>query len=365
MGRPPLPVGEHGRVDFRQARSGRFRARIRIRGVDGVLQAVTRWGGSEAEAAARLMVAVREYARHDDGLFGAGTRLTCATRVWLVELERSDLATGTRQLYQAAARRYLIPTLGSLLIGELTTPAIERALASIRTQYGPQPARAARRTLSSLCRCAVRHGALPVNPVRDTQPIACPRKRARALTVGEASDLLTRLRADPTAVRLDLPDFVEFMLGTGVRIGEACAVRDAVLDMNAATVHINATVVRVNGAGLQIQPRTKTAASERILHLPPRLGRMIKRRRLTGHPPGPAGVIFTSPTRLLRDPSNTRPTYAGRSIALATPGSAATSSERPSPPASTTRATASAISRTNSATADPRRLWTTTSADAP
>jgi hypothetical protein len=28
-----------------------------------------------------------------------------------------------------------------------------------------------------------------------------------------------RMRADPTALRLDLPDFVEFMLG--VRIGEA------------------------------------------------------------------------------------------------------------------------------------------------
>jgi site-specific recombinase XerC len=65
----------------------------------------------------------------------------------------------------------------------------------------------------------VRHGALRVNPVRDTRPIVCPRKRVRALTVGEAADLLARLRADPTAVRLDLADFVDFMLGTGVRIG--------------------------------------------------------------------------------------------------------------------------------------------------
>jgi integrase len=259
MGRPPLPVGAHGRVDFHHARSGRVRARTRIRGLDGVLQAVTRWGGSQAEAAERLVIAVREHARHDDGAITAGTRVTSAVRVWLVEQERTDLATSTRQLYQAAARRYLIPALGSLLVGELSVPAIERALASIRARYGPQPARAARRALSSLCRCAVRHGALPVNPVRDTRPIACPRKRVRALTLGESIDLLTRLRADQTAIRLDLPDLVEFMLGTGVRIGEACAVRDAVVDLTAGTVHINATVVRVGGAGLQIQPRTKTA----------------------------------------------------------------------------------------------------------
>jgi integrase len=95
------------------------------------------------------------------------------------------------------------------------------------------------------------------------------------------------------------------MLGTSVRIGEACAIRQAVLDLKAGTVHINATVVRVDGAGLQIQPRTKTAGSERILHLPPHLVRMLKRRRLSGHPPGPAGIIFTSPTGLIRDPSNT------------------------------------------------------------
>ncbi len=226
--------------------------------------------------------------------------------MWLDEIDHSDLAVSTRQLYRAAARLYLVPTLGALRLGELSVPVIERALASIRSVRGSQPARAARRALSRLCSCAVRHGALVVNPVRDTRPIACPRKRVRALTVGEAGDLLARLRSDATAVRLDLPNVVAFMLGTGVRIGEACAIRDAVLNLKAGTVHINATVVRVNGAGLQIQPRTKTAASERILHLPPHLVRMIKRRRLNGHLPGPAGVIFTSPTGLIRDPSNTQ-----------------------------------------------------------
>jgi integrase len=121
----------------------------------------------------------------------------------------------------------------------------------------------------------------------------------------EAVDLLTRLRRDPTAVRQDLPDFVEFMLGTGMRIGEAAAVREAVLDLKTATVHINATVVRVNGAGLQIQPRTKTAGSERLLRLPPHLVRMLKRRHANHRPTGPGGVIFASPARLIRDPSNT------------------------------------------------------------
>jgi hypothetical protein len=96
-----------------------------------VLRPVTRWGSTDAEASARLLVAVHEHARRDDGVITTDTRLTSATRIWLSELERSDLAASTRQLYRAAARRYVIPTLGSLLIGELTVPAIEQALTVI------------------------------------------------------------------------------------------------------------------------------------------------------------------------------------------------------------------------------------------
>jgi integrase len=306
MGRPPLPIGTHGRIDFHHASSGRIRARARIRDIDGVLRPVTRWGGTEDEAAALLRRALQNRGCRGDHEISGETKVAAAVQTWLIDIDQSDLAISTRQLYRAAARLYLVPTLGSLRVSELTAAVIQRALASIQSTRGPQPARAARRALSSLCHYAVRHAALPANPVRDTRPITCPRKRVRALSAGEAIDLLTRLRRDPTAVRQDLPDFVEFMLGTGVRIGEAAAVRDAVLDLDTRTVHINATVVRINGAGLQIQPRTKTLGSERILRLPPHLVRMLKHRQANRHPLGPAGVIFASPAGLIRDPSNTQ-----------------------------------------------------------
>jgi integrase len=306
MGRPPLPIGTHGRIDFHHARSGRIRARARIRDIDGVLRPVTRWGSTENEAEAHLSAALQRRACCGDHEITGETKVAAAIQTWLVEIDQSDLAVSTRQLYQAAGRLYLTPTLGSTRLAELSVTVIEGALMTIRTDRGPQSARAARRALSSLCHYAVRHNALPGNPVRDTRPVACPRKRVRALSAGEAIDLLTRLRRDPTAVRHDLPDFVEFMLGTGVRIGEGAAVREAVIDLDSRTVHINATVVRVNGAGLHIQPRTKTSGSERILRLPPHLIRMLKRRQANHLPLGPGGVIFASPAGLIRDPSNTQ-----------------------------------------------------------
>lgn len=128
----------------------------------------------------------------------------------------------------------------------------------------------------------------------------------RALTPAEAGDLQARLAADARAVRLDLPDLVQFMLGTGVRIGEATAVRDAVVDLHAGTVHINATVIRIPGVGLRIQPRTKTTASQRILALPTPVIETLRHRRAVGRRTGPAGVVFCSPTGQLRDPSNTQ-----------------------------------------------------------
>src|SRR5262249_60141611 len=62
---------------------------------------------------------------------------------------------------------------------------------------------------------------------------------------------------------------------------------------------------RATAEGCQLQPRTKPG-SARTLPLPHNLGSMIKRRRLAGPPPGPSGVIFPSPTGLIRDPSNTQ-----------------------------------------------------------
>jgi hypothetical protein len=218
-------------------------------------------------------------------------------RVWL---SGSDLAATTQQRYRAAARRYLLPTLGSLLIGELTVPAIEQALAAIRSRYGPQPARAARRAPSSLC-----HGALRVNPVRDTRPIACPRKRVRALTVGAAADLLARLCADNR--------------------GPAGPSRLSGVHARHRRPHRRSLRNPPSGAG----PQCRNCAHQRHCRTsqPGRTGdpatHQDRRIRTDPAPPttpgadaqaapadrspaGPSWVIFTSPTGLLRDPSNTQ-----------------------------------------------------------
>ena len=95
------------------------------------------------------------------------------------------------------------------------------------------------------------------------------------------------------------------MLGTGLRIGEACAVRTTDLDLEDGTLTVTGTVTRDPLLGLFIQERPKTDAGRRTIALPPQTLELL-RRRLTRLPAAvDPPVLFPSPKGLLRDPNNT------------------------------------------------------------
>jgi integrase len=111
---------------------------------------------------------------------------------------------------------------GALRVREVSTPAVDRTLKMIDTKAGPGSAKTARSVLSGMLRLAVRHGAISANPVREAAPIYAPRKsQVPALTRDEVEEMMRLLHSHAPATDLDLPDVVDFMLGTGLRIGEA------------------------------------------------------------------------------------------------------------------------------------------------
>ncbi len=89
---------------------------------------------------------------------------------------------------------------------------------------------------------------------------------------------------------------------------QAWAITREALDLDARTVEIRGTVVRIKGQGLRIKPKPKSRAGYRKLQLPSWVVEMLRRRRIEGTA-NEWDVVFTSPTGLLRDPSNTQPTY--------------------------------------------------------
>jgi integrase len=93
------------------------------------------------------------------------------------------------------------------------------------------------------------------------------------------------------------------MVGTGCRVGEACAIQWSEVDCERQLAAITGTVTRVGGQGLTVS-RTKTAASNRVLRLPEWLLELLRMRAsqfvLDEDP------VFPAPLGGLRDPSNTQ-----------------------------------------------------------
>jgi integrase len=207
--------------------------------------------------------------------------------------------------------------------------------------------------LSGACQFAARRDLLPRNPVRDTGTISTtPRRAPNALSVAQVRDLRTWLTYDDTAIRRDLPDLVAFMLATGLRISEASAVRWACVDLDASTVHVTASIVRVKGRGLVLQEADSGKLTTRTLQLPPgastcSAAATTTRTRTRRHPSSPP------PRAGSATPTTPRPTSATPSPAAATAGSPPTSSAAPSPPSWTRPACPDAPQPTNSATPNP------------
>ncbi|MHB1472818.1 MAG: site-specific integrase [Dermatophilaceae bacterium] len=167
-----------------------------------------------------------------------------------------------------------------------------------------------RSVLSGMCGLAARHDTLPRNPVKDARSITQPRKATpKSLTLAQVRQLRAMMTDDNTAVARDLPDFVAFMLATGLRIGEASAITWDAVDLDAGTVEVRGTGIRLKGQGLVLTFTTKSSAGMRMLALPTWCIESLEQRaqRQTGigavHGEDP---VFPAPKGGLRDPSNTQ-----------------------------------------------------------
>lgn len=290
----------------------RVRARANFRDLDGVRRQVTKWGPTKAAAERALKTALRDRAAPSGSDVTSDTRLSDLAARWLADVERSEKSPNTLRVYRVAVASYVIPSIGGLRLREVGTPAIDRTIRHVVDTAGSGAARTTRSVLSGMLGLAARHGAISFNPVREATSISTRRKPVRALTRDEVEDITTHLRANPRATQLDLCDLVDFMLGTGVRIGEVCAVRfgtnpdgEQLLDVASGTVEINATVVRIGGRGLIVQQWPKSDAGWRRLALPPDVIAVIERRQGEERLTAPHRILFGSPDGHLRDPNNT------------------------------------------------------------
>lgn len=301
-----LGVGERGDVFYNMDERGQVVAMLYFRDHTGRRRRRKAVGPSKIAAGRAVSASVDEALAAGGGIFTVATTFDVPAQQWLAGVEamvvRGVRSPTTLDVYRRMLRVHVLPGLGRLRLGELSPGRIDRFLTELHRQQGYSVAKMCRTVVSGVCSLLVRGDALRSNPVRDVARLEQGRGHvARALSAGDVEAWLRVLDANDHARRKDLPDLVRFLLGTGVRLGEALALTWKDVDLQAGFVVVEWTVVRVVGQGL-VRKSTKAIASERTLVQPTWCVELLRRRRSKAATL--VGPVFPSSTGGWRDRNN-------------------------------------------------------------
>ncbi|GGM53023.1 phage integrase [Longimycelium tulufanense] len=320
MGRPPLDIGTHGKINTRcETPAGvtpeKWRAYTNYRDNDGKTRQVERWGPTENKALNALNRALRDRAGRSGTRLARNSRFADAAKIYIEQIRAKRKPT-TYDNYNWFLEEVVLPAVGQLLLREITPARLDDLIDDLRDKrdFSTSSLRNVRIVLRGVLQVAVRREILAHNPGRDMSRIeGGPRCKPRALTAEQLADFLTKLDADERAVAQDLPDLLRFLFGTGARIGEALALRwcDCNLTDDPITIGdqtipprsiwINGNIVRVKEVGL-VRHDGKTFAANRVVGLPDFLHTLLLvRKDLTAADEEP---VFPSGVLTWRDPRN-------------------------------------------------------------
>jgi integrase len=212
---------------------------------------------------------------------------------WLRQWRDTTLAADsrketTRELYRSICRTHLEPApFGTIPLDRVRPSDIDRLIVTLREK---KLADATVQRIFTVLRvalaAAVRDGLIARNPAVSVKQPSVARTEARHLSPAEVSKLLTAAESSRYHRLLTL------IAVTGLRKGEALALRWSDVDLDAGQLHVRGTLSRVKGELKVTEP--KTAKSRRTLPLSPAVVRLLKGRRKEQRPERlHAGSVWT------------------------------------------------------------------------
>lgn len=286
MARPPLPIGTFGSIKTTEVRPGVYRARTRLRDLDGVTREITGTGRSASAAERELKVKIADRSAPTGDLIGPDMRISQVALLWLTLYraeQRSEATTANE--YERIVENVINPAIGNIRLREATAGRLERL---IKAQDSHSRRKKTKTVLKMMFDAAVIDDALPANPVTSTSRLRGQKKEVQALSVEDLNAVrsavntwMTKKRPGPRPNR-DMPDIVDLLLATGCRIGEILALRWSDIDFAATppTVDVTGTIKTETGQGTYRKPKPKTDASQRKIALPPFAVDVLMRRRI-------------------------------------------------------------------------------------
>ncbi|MCF4123232.1 tyrosine-type recombinase/integrase [Antribacter sp. KLBMP9083] len=330
MARTPIAPGRWGRISRKELGPNVWRAQVLYRDFAGNLHKLEARGRSGATAQHALEDKLHQLSSDDP--FGGltaiepGTRMSDVFDQWSREKRaEGQVLSQSMNTYLGTLDRVLRPALGGLRVREVTPVAVNRVLMALVALGKYDTARQARNVLTQVMTMCVRYGAAPFNPVRDAVTVRKPKRpEVRTLELRDIATLRKAVRAwedRPAKTRgrrniTLLPQIVDTMLGTGLRIGECLALRqdDLRLDAEVPTLTVTGTVVRVEETTahgtvqgrLVRQSKPKSDASRRTITLPEFVVTALRQAIDLGLDGGPDKLVFPSTKGTPRSPARVR-----------------------------------------------------------
>jgi integrase len=232
---------------------------------------------------------------------------------WLETLP-GTIAPSTETQYRDVVRLYIVPSIGRKRVRTLQPADVAKMLRHLEDEgRAPNTRRLARSVLRRALRWGEHNGAVTRNVASLANGVKVGRPQGRTLTPDQARTLLAHVRDD----RLEAAYTVALALG--LRRGELLALAWGDLDLDGTPPRLTVTrnLTRVHGKGL-VLAETKTAGSQRTVHLPGPVVDALRRHRArvaeerlvagpawTERPLG-ADLIFRTPMGTALDPNNFR-----------------------------------------------------------
>lgn len=313
----------NGEGTFRERPDGRWEGRLAYTDDDGVRRRLSFYGSSEADARKKVRTAAR---RLEEGETAKDSAVTVAA--WCDEWCRTTLEASSRKPTTKSLMRSLIRShvttakIGSVPLAKLRPSHFDAWLLELRRKTKTVDGVAVRslsestiarvfRVLSVVLEGAVRDGELAANPARKVERVSAERSEARVLSAVEVGAILRAAKdmdADPRGRRSHNYALFATIAATGIRKGEALALRWSDVDFDAGTIAVRGTLSRVGGALIVTTP--KTTKSRRVLAPAEGVMRLLKSHRVSqledrlhaGDRWHDSGHVFTTGTGEPRDP---------------------------------------------------------------
>lgn len=263
---------------------GRYQAKVSYRNDDGESRRLTVTGRTRDEVQDRLDETRK---RLNAGMPARDTAVTVKrmAEVWISSsLEASERKRTTKALYSTMARNHIIPsTLGRKALRDLKPRDVEAWIAEMKrrqktVKHGEREVqvralsdstiRQAYTVLRAILDTAVRDGDMAVNPAARVERPKVEKHEAAHLSPADVRRVLNA--AEGSRYK---PVF-ELLVNTGMRRGEALALRWGDVDFKKSLIRVRGTLVRIDGALVVQEPKTKR--SRRAIHMSAQTAAILK-----------------------------------------------------------------------------------------